>query len=253
MASSWAVRPLTPLPQATDKWPGWEKKKGATIFTTLPSFCSGSCPAGATGPTASSRGRGPRQGQGPRRGGPPHLSPSRPPPPLWGPLGSTGSRVEAPCPAVNFGLGSCRRERLALALSEQQAPATAPSWEEVRRLVPGREAHWTQAAVAREKDSATATPGKSLLLRGRPGRLESPDPVQTTRDRAQAGRDEAGLAPGFGDPRSRHFPAAPPLRPSHQPCSAPSEPSGGRGGKAKQDPTELRSCPAPRKPKHIPG
>lgn len=102
--------------------------------------------------------------------------------------------------------------------------------------------------AAPDKGSATATPEKSLLPRGRPGRLEPPRSAQITRDPARAGREEAGLAPSSGDPRLRHFPALPPLRPSRQPCAAPSEPSEGRGGKAKHDPTKLGSCPAPLKP-----
>lgn len=73
--SSWAVQPPPPGPQAAEKWPDWEEEERGSIPT--PTACpSRSCPAEATGPTGSSRGRVPPR-PGTPEGGPPHLSPRR--------------------------------------------------------------------------------------------------------------------------------------------------------------------------------
>lgn len=135
----------------------------------------------------------------------------------------------------------CHRERFALALSSpaSELPPRPParalslSREEVRSWSPRRAAHGTQAAVApglghrrpREVPATARAYREASFPRPGTNRLR-PGPGLAPEGKADQG--EAGLAPSFGDPRSGHFPAPPPLRTSRPPGAGRSEESEGR-------------------------
>lgn len=175
VGSSWAVQPPTPLSQAAEKSPGWEKENRGYIHAP-PSSTRG---LDLLEPAGSSGGRGSRQGHENRRGGPKSATPA-PAGSLWVLGGSS-----LPCGSL---LGSCSLATIAAEAGDlpspspaQRAPTSArararsASREEVRRLVPGQPAHGTQAAVAPDSGSATAALESPRDCEGIPWGFDSPD------------------------------------------------------------------------------
>lgn len=223
VAISWAVQPPTPLLQAAEQSPGWEKEQRACLHAPgLPlgvSKCWSHGPkVGARGADGPARAAKTREDLCPRRASSPCVR--------WGPLGPEWGLPALRLSSLHqFPRCHCRAESGALAESGPVSSHLLPGRERClcpgKKLggwYPGRVALGTQAAVAPDPDSATAAPDKSLRPRGRPGRLDSPGvQIAATGSRPCPGRGGARQAqtrrdwlpasgtPGQGTPR----PAAP--------------------------------------------
>lgn len=229
LGSSWAVQPPLPLPRAAEKPPGWEKENRDYIHALPPSTRGldllepqGQREAhGAEGPTKATK----TGGEDPSR------LPLRPP-------GPSGSWVGAPCPEVHFGgLVAAPPPPLLRAVCPRllRPGELPPPPRRERGLRPGKKlGGWspgrrhTGSRRRRRQTRARLPPSYKVPATARASRGGSTPHTGTDRSRLDAGRvpkgkadrGEAGRAPDFGDPRSRHFPAPPPLRSSCQPRTA---------------------------------